>query len=189
MGNYYTGTLKGGTKLNAGDSIKSSQKIYIYDEASTNASCYTEKSFQININASVSNTPNDTTVCDYYILPAITNVTFFKGPNQTGGALLPGDSIKSTLKIYAFVSIPGPTGCTNEKNFTVTVNSSPVLLTPSDLIACDSIALPVLSVGNYYTGKLKTGLQMLPSRTFSSFGREMIKTVFRDLSWNVELPD
>ena len=158
-GNYYTGSLKGGTKLNAGDSIKSSQKVYIYDEASTNASCFTEKSFQININASVSNTPNDTTVCDYYILPAITNVTFFKGPNQTGGALLPGDSIKSTLKIYAFVSIPGPTGCTNEKNFTVTVNSSPVLLTPSDLIACDSVALPVLSIGNYYTGKLKTGLQ------------------------------
>jgi len=156
-GNYYTGTMKSGTKLNAGDSIKSTQKIYVYEEASANPSCYAEKSFQININASVSNSPVDTIVCDYYILPKITNITYFKGPNQSGGSLAAGDSILTTQTIYAFISIPGPTGCTNEKNFTVTVNKSPSLVAPSDLIACDSVALPVLPLGNYFTGKLKTG--------------------------------
>ncbi len=162
-GNYYTGTLKSGTKLNAGDSIKSSQKIYIFEEASTNANCFAEKSFQININASVSNTPKDTAVCNFYILPSSTNVTYYKGPNQTGGSLSAGDSIRSTQKIYAYISIPGPTGCTNEKNFTVTVYHSPTIVTPSDLIACDSVALPLIPSGNYYTGKLKTGLQKNPN--------------------------
>ena len=156
-GNYYTGSLKTGTKLNAGDSVKTSQKIYVYDEALANTSCYAEKSFQITINTSISNTPKDSTVCDYYVLPAIQNVSYYKGTNQTGGVLAAGDSIKSTQKIYAYISIPGPQGCVTEKNFTITVQTSPTITSPIDLEECDSLALPVLVKGNYYTGSLKTG--------------------------------
>jgi gliding motility-associated-like protein len=167
-GNYYTDSLKKGIKLNAGDSIKTTQKIYIYDEAAANASCFAEKSFLITINSSVSNTPKDSTVCDYYVLPAIPNVTYYKGTNQTLGALAAGDSIKTTQKIYAWITIPGPTGCTTEKNFTITVNTSPTLLTPSDLVGCDSIALPVLAKGTYYTGTLKSGTTKIAGQFITS---------------------
>lgn len=156
-GNYYTGPTKTGVKLNAGDSVKTTQKIYVYDEATTNASCFAEKSFQVNVNSSISTTPKDSTVCDYYVLPSITNVSYYKGTNQSGGALNAGDSIKSTQKIFAYISIPGPTGCTTERNFTITVNTSPTLTSPLDLEACDSIALPALVKGSYYTGTKKSG--------------------------------
>ncbi len=160
-GNYYTGPLKTGTKLNAGDSVKTTQKIYVYDEAIANTSCYAEKSFQINVNSSVANTPKDSSVCDKYILPAIANVTYYTGTNQTGTLLSAGDSIKSTQKIYAFISIPGPQGCSTEKNFTITVQASPSITSPIDLEECDSVALPVLAKGSYYTGSLKTGILKL----------------------------
>jgi gliding motility-associated-like protein len=156
-GNYYTGTGKTGVKLNAGDSIKASQKLYVYDSSATNGTCFAEKSFQINVNSSVANTPKDSSVCDTYILPAIANVTYYTGSNQTGTLLAAGDSIKSTQKIYAYVSIPGPQGCITEKNFTISVQTSPTLTSPIDIEECDSVALPVLAKGSYYTGTLKTG--------------------------------
>ena len=156
-GNYYTGSLKTGTKLNAGDSIKTTQKLFVYAEALTNNSCYAEKSFLITINSSISNTPKDSTVCDFYVLPSIQNVSYYKGTNQSGGVLNAGDSIKANQKIYAWISIPGPTGCSTEKSFTITVNSSPILPTLTDIEACDSFALPILAKGNYYTGSLKSG--------------------------------
>ena len=167
-GNYYTGSKKTGVKMLAGDSVKSTQKIYVYDEASTNSSCFAEKSFQINVNTSISKTPKDSTVCDYFILPTIANVSYYKGTNQTGGGLSAGDSIKTNQKIYAYINILGPTGCTTEKNFTISVNSSPKLVTPTDIEVCDSIVLPPLLKGSYYTGTLKSGVNLMSGKYITS---------------------
>ena len=155
--NYYTGTNKTETKLIPGDSIKTSRKIYIYAESTTNASCFLEKYFNVNINSSIAKSLIDSSVCDYFVLPNIPNVSYFKGANKTVGSLTALDSIKSTQKIYAFISIPGLNGCTSEKPFTITVIKSPVLNTTSDIEKCDSVKLPPTS-GKYFTGKLQTGI-------------------------------
>jgi gliding motility-associated-like protein len=154
--NYYTGTNKTGTKLIPGDSIKTSQKIYIYAESTTNASCFLEKYFNVNINSSIAKSLIDSSVCDYFVLPNIPNVSYFKGTNQTGGSLTALDTIKTNQKIYAFIAIPGLNGCTSEKPFTITVIKSPVLNTTSDIEKCDSVKLPPTS-GKYFTGKLQSG--------------------------------
>ena len=155
--NYYTGTNKTGNKLIPGDSIKTSQKIYIYAESSTNTTCFSEKSFEININSSIAKLLKDSSVCNYFVLPKISNVSYFKGANQTGGSIPALDSIKSSQKIYAFIVIPGLNGCTSEKFFTITVQNSPVLAHTSDIEKCDSVKLPSTS-GKYFTGKLQTGI-------------------------------
>ena len=154
--NYYTGTNKTGTKLIPGDSIKTSQKIYIYAESTTNASCFLEKYFNVNINSSIAKSLIDSSVCDYFVLPNIPNVSYFKGTNQTGGSLTALDTIKTNQKIYAYIAIPGLNGCTSEKPFTITVIKSPVLNTTSDIEKCDSVKLPPTS-GKYFTGKLQSG--------------------------------
>ena len=155
--NYYTGTNKTGNKLIPGDSIKTSQKIYIYAESSTNTTCFSEKSFEININSSIAKLLKDSSVCNYFVLPKIPNVSYFKGANQTGGSIPALDSIKSSQKIYAFIVIPGLNGCTSEKFFTITVQNSPVLAPTSDIEKCDSVKLPFTSA-KYFTGKLQTGI-------------------------------
>ncbi len=48
-GEYYTETLGGGTQLNTGDNIATSQIIYIYAEDSLDPYCYNENSFTIEI--------------------------------------------------------------------------------------------------------------------------------------------
>ena len=155
-GDYYTGTIKSGTKLLPADSIKTSQKIYIYAESTTNATCYSEKSFNININSSIAKSLTDSSVCDYFVLPNIPNVSYFTGTNKTGASLAALDTIKTTQKIYALIEILGVNGCTSEKLFTITVHNSPVLVATSDLEACDSVQLP-LTTGKYFTGKLQSG--------------------------------
>ena len=157
IGDYYTGTNKTGTKLIPGDSIKTSQNIYIYAESTTNATCYSEKSFNINLNSSIAKSLTDSSVCDYFVLPNIPNVSYFKGANKTGGTLTALDTIKSSRKIYAFIEILGLNGCTSEKSFTITIFNSPVLTSTADIEACDSVPLP-LTTGNYFTGKLQTGI-------------------------------
>ena len=157
IGDYYTGTNKSGTKLIPGDSIKTSQKIYIYAESTTNATCYSEKYFNINLNSSIAKSLTDSSVCDYFVLPNIPNVSYFTGTNKTGGTLTALDTIKSSQKIYAFIEILGLNGCTSEKSFTITIFNSPVLTSTADIEACDSVPLP-LTTGNYFTGKLQTGI-------------------------------
>jgi alpha-tubulin suppressor-like RCC1 family protein len=53
IGNYYTETNGGGTLLNAGDDITSTQVLYVY---ATNGSCSDENTFEVTINSIPSNT-------------------------------------------------------------------------------------------------------------------------------------
>jgi alpha-tubulin suppressor-like RCC1 family protein len=53
VGNYYNETNGGGTLLNAGDDITSTQVLYVY---ATNGSCSDENTFEVTINSIPSNT-------------------------------------------------------------------------------------------------------------------------------------
>ncbi len=181
-GNYYTGTNKSGTKLIAGDSIKTSQKIYIYAESTTNASCYSENFFNININSSIAKTLKDSSVCDYFVLPNIPNVSYFKGANQTGGSLTVLDTIKTTQKIYAYIAIPGLTGCTSEKSFNITVKNSPIISPQTPLEGCDSIALPAFIPGSpmEYYSQTKKGGNLIPVGTY--FNKDTTLFIYAETS-------
>uniref|UniRef100_UPI0040491450 choice-of-anchor L domain-containing protein n=1 Tax=Flavobacterium sp. TaxID=239 RepID=UPI0040491450 len=64
-GNYFTDANGGGTQLNAGDLITTSQVIYIYAETATIPNCTDESSFEVTISSvPVLTEPSAFTVCD-----------------------------------------------------------------------------------------------------------------------------
>ncbi len=158
VGNYFTGPGGTGSALNAGDAITSTQTIYVYAETGTTPNCTDENSFKVTINATpTADAPADVEICDSYILPALGTGNYFTGPGGTGSALNAGDAITSTQTIYVFAESGTTPNCTDENSFTVTINATPTADAPADVAACDSYTLPVLGVGNYFTGPGGTG--------------------------------
>ncbi|MBK8392308.1 MAG: hypothetical protein IPL23_24950 [Saprospiraceae bacterium] len=84
-------------------------------------------------------------------------VNYFTGTGGTGTALNAGAVITSTQTIYVYAETGTMPNCTDENSFVVTINNTPVADDPSDVAACDSYTLPVLAVGNYFTGAGGTG--------------------------------
>ncbi|NHN28169.1 T9SS type B sorting domain-containing protein, partial [Flavobacterium jejuense] len=157
-GNYYTGPGGTGSMLNAADVITTTQLIYVYAETGTTPNCTDENSFTVTINTTpVADAPSDVTVCDSYVLPALTVGNYYTGVGGTGSMLTAGDVITTTQLIYVYAETGTTPNCTDENSFTVTVNPTPVADAPSDVTACDSYVLPALAVGNYYTGVGGTG--------------------------------
>ncbi|MBU2928996.1 IPT/TIG domain-containing protein, partial [Winogradskyella psychrotolerans] len=153
-GDYYTATNGGGTQLNAGDTISTTQIIYIYNEIGTAPdTCSNESSFQV----TVSGTPNvdtlaDQTVCSDYTLPALTDGNYFTATDGGGTQLNAGDTISTTQTIYIYNEVgTAPDTCSNESSFEVTVSGTPNVDTLADQTVCSDYTLPALTDGNYYT--------------------------------------
>ncbi|MGB0974121.1 MAG: T9SS type B sorting domain-containing protein, partial [Flavobacteriaceae bacterium] len=157
-GTYYTGTGGTGAVLNAGDVITSTQTIYVYAETGTTPNCFDENSFVVTINFTPNvDAPSDVTMCDSYILPALTTGTYYTGAGGTGSVLTAGSAITSTQTIYVYGETGTTPNCSDENSFVVTINTTPTVDTPADVTMCDSYTLPVLSTGTYYTGSGGTG--------------------------------
>src|SRR5690606_21637695 len=91
---YFTGSEGTGTELSTGDTITSTQPIYIY--APENGSCPAdETSFTVTINKTpVAATLDDLETCESYSLPAISiGNQYFTGPGATGNELFEGSVI------------------------------------------------------------------------------------------------
>lgn len=67
----------------------------------------------------------DTTVCNSYIVPALTKGTYYTGSQGTGTELKAGDILNTTQVIYLFAQTGTEPNCTDEKSFTVTVVPTP----------------------------------------------------------------
>ncbi|GAA3781963.1 hypothetical protein GCM10022271_12800 [Corallibacter vietnamensis] len=160
-GNYYTGTGGTGTMLSAGDSVTTTQTIYVYAETGTTPNCSDEDSFVVTINDTpVVDTPSDVTICDSYTLPALTAGTYYDAAGGTGAVLNAGDTILTTQTIYIYAETGTTPNCTAEHSFTVTINTTPVVDAPVDVEICDSYTLPALGNGDYYTGSGGTGTML-----------------------------
>ncbi|MBF8151633.1 hypothetical protein ITJ86_17190, partial [Winogradskyella sp. F6397] len=134
-GNYFTGTNGSGTQLSAGDSISTSQTIYIYAAIGTAPDiCSNESSFEITITGAPNvDTLSDQNVCSTYTLPTLTNGNYFTGSNGTGTQLNAGELISTTQTIYIYNNIgTAPNTCSNESSFIVTVSGTPNVDTLSD---------------------------------------------------------
>ena len=155
---YFTAPDGAGTRYVANDNITSTQTLYIYEATATNPLCFDQDTFSvtINITPAVDNL-SDVTICDSYTLPVLSVGNYYTGSGGTGTALSAGNSITASQTIYIYAETGTTPNCTDENSFIVNINTTPVVDNLSDVTICDSYTLPVLSVGNYYTGSGGTG--------------------------------
>lgn len=124
VGNYYTGPNGTGTLLNAGETITSSQTVYIFARTNTTPDCTSETSFNITI-FNVDNIPN-VTICESYTLPALSVGNYFTGPNGTGTPLAAGTTLSTSQTIYIYALSPFTPSCADEVSFTLTIIDTPI---------------------------------------------------------------
>jgi gliding motility-associated-like protein len=168
-GNYFTASGGTGTPFFAGNTITSTQTIFVYNETGTNPNCTAESSFTITINNTpLVDSPSDVTRCDSYVLPSLTNGNYFTASGGTGTPLFAGSTINSTQTIFVYNETATTPNCTAESSFTITINNTPLVDSPSDVTRCDSYVLPSLTNGNYFTGSGGTGTPLFAGSTITS---------------------
>lgn len=156
-GAYYTEAGGLGDMIAAGTVVSGNTTLYVYNMVGT---CSAENSFTITIDNFEVDQLEDVTVCSEYVLPELTNGTYYTGGSGLGDMLEPGDVIDQTITLHIYgVSQDNP-ACTADTSFTVTViNVEADEL--EDVSVCSGYVLPELSVGNnYYTGSGMVGTML-----------------------------
>jgi gliding motility-associated-like protein len=165
-GTYYTainGPTGTGTAIAVGTPISTIQDIFIFN-ASPDNSCFAQNNFRVNYVNTTLAPVAPVTECDSYILPPLAVGGYFSAPNGVG-PIAAGTAITSTQPIYVYASLPGNASCTQQANFTVTINQSPAVPAISDGIYCLSYELPNLGGGvTYFTNANATGTEYLPGQ-------------------------
>lgn len=145
-GNYFTGAGGSGTALFAGDFITSSQTIYVY---SNNGQCTNETTFRVAIIDPAIYIP--ITRCSEFILPAISIGNYYNGPLGVGTIIPAGTSITTSQTVYFYVQTTTSPNCTDFLNYSITINSLPLVDSPVNRLECENYTLPPLLNGNYFT--------------------------------------
>lgn len=161
-GSYYTATggPRGtGVLLAEGTVITTTQTIYIYNEWADFPECHNESFFKINANGIDLGTFENINACDSYTLPALRVGNYYSQPNGRGAILPAGSVLTTTQTIYVYALVGTRLTCANEKSFTVSISTTPVLVSTPDVAICQTYVLPPLVVGNYYSGPNATGTQ------------------------------
>lgn len=149
-GAYYDAPNGQGNQLAVGTVLTQSQTVYIY---AVNGECESQSSFQVIIGLDVPNVINE---CAAYILPQLPIGGYFTGPAGTGNPIAAGTAITTSQTIYVYAPTQSTPNCTDNLSFTVSI-TLPELQTPDDVAVCDGYILPVLNIGNYFTGSMGTG--------------------------------
>ena len=149
LGNYYTETMGGGEMLEAGAEITSTQVIYVY-ASSDEEGCNDEATFTVTINTIQVDEPDDVFVCDSYTLPELMVGIYYDAPGGTGTVIAAGTEFTTDTTIYIYGETGSTPNCTSESSFTITVGPLDVG-TFTDVTACNTYILPVLTLGEYYT--------------------------------------
>lgn len=172
---YYTQTLGTGTRFNPGQSINSTQTLFVY--AGT-TDCFDQDTFRVTIAMRPQlDTIVDVQVCNAYTLPPIQGTTrsgneaYYTAPNGGGTKYLPGQTVTGDLRLYAFDQIAG---CTVERSFLLDTLSPPQIDSLADTTACGSMQLPLNTGRNlspnvaYFTGANGTGTRLTPGQSITS---------------------
>ncbi|RZJ67112.1 MAG: T9SS type B sorting domain-containing protein [Flavobacterium sp.] len=174
VGNYFTGPNGTGTQLAAGTVITESQVLYIYATNPNPPFCTAENSFEINIFSIEADSFPAATACDSFVLPALSDgnqyYKFSGGPaaNTENDILMPGDVITQSGTIFIYKESGERINCTDENSFQITINQTPAIGNIPNANACNSYVLPALTIGDYYTGSLKTGTLLHAGDTIST---------------------
>ena len=161
-GFYNTAPDGSGTTLNAGDIISVAGPNFPGTYYVVNSLAHTNSQGQpgacVEFNDIVINLV-DTTLfstvyaCSQegYLLPPVTFGGYFTGPNGTGSSVDPSIPITSSQVVYYFTNTSVLPNCTSNLNYTIVINSSPLVDDIPDGPRCGEFILPVLSNGTYYT--------------------------------------
>lgn len=153
---YYSESGAKGQELKPGDTIKTSQIVYIYNNYPDLNSCSNESDFQIDILGVEVADVEDVAICDSYTLPALKVGNYFTEKRGRGTQLMSGTVLTETQKVYVYAQNLGRILCFDEKSFNITISTTPILPPQPDLDQCGSLTLPALdrSVFNveYYRG-------------------------------------
>ena len=159
--NYFTASNGGGIMLNAGETVTTSQTIYVFAQM---GSVTDEKDFEVTIvETPTAHIIQDVVVCTSYNLPVLpAHNSYYEGPNASGTMLMSGDRIDTDSTIYIFAEAgTAPDNCTDESSFTVTITGIIEADEPEDVVTCSEYILPDLSVNNtYYTEAAQGGIQL-----------------------------
>ncbi|MBP2282957.1 gliding motility-associated-like protein [Flavobacterium sp. CG_23.5] len=158
-GIYYSGPNKGLPIIPPGTIITVTTPIYVFKEtATTPTNCFSEKTFTVFIGINSVTPPIDVNSCSAYILPQLI-VGEYRTAASGGGLLVTaGTSINATTTLWYYV--PGQ-NCTDNLQFTITVNIPPLPFIPDTAPQCDVYFLPTVAhTGNYFTGPLGTGIML-----------------------------
>lgn len=162
FGEYHTAPGGLGSVIPPGTSITTSQTVYFYFESITLPFCVLDLSFDIQIVTvqAVAILPN-VLDCTSYILQPLTFGNYFDGPNGTGNQIPAGTAITVSKTIYIY----GLTGaCPSQSSFEIIIGIN----FPSSVTECANFVLPQLVVGNYFTGPMGTGTQILAGTNINS---------------------
>lgn len=169
-GNYFSvsGGPKNGTKylMHAGDVITKSTTLYIFAESGERVNCTDESSFKISIidSPKLAAMPN-VNVCNTYTLPTLTLGKYYTKPNAQGTELKAGDILTSSQLIYVYAETGTIPNCSDETTLNINIFNVDEI---EDSYMCDSYVLPVLKIGNYYTGPSGTGKKLIAGQSITT---------------------
>ncbi|MFZ4436515.1 MAG: choice-of-anchor L domain-containing protein [Flavobacterium psychrophilum] len=168
-GNYYTETLGGGTRLNAGGVLTTSQTIHLFYQSLVAPFCQISTNFSVTIvpKPEVPTLPN-VFDCISYTLPALTGGNYYTEVNGGGTQLAAGTVITQTQTIYIYATTGEPNNCVSQTLFKVFIGFT----APANVLQCNPYTLPTLPIGLYYTGPNGTGTE-LPAGTVISTPRRV----------------
>lgn len=153
---YYSGTNKGLPIIPAGTIILATTPIYVFKETATApTNCSSEKTFTVYVGLDDINPPTDVNSCSSYTLPNL-NLGQYRTTPAGGGIEVPARAVINTTTTLWFY-VPGQ-NCTDNLQFTITVNIPPLPIFSDTPPQCDIYYLPsVAHSGAYFTGPLGTG--------------------------------
>lgn len=155
FGKYYTGDNGTGPQIPAGTIITTSQTIYVYFQAIIAPFCVISKGFDVIILPTITlASQNNVFDCTSYTLPSLSSGKYYTLPDGGGAELPTGTTITSSQIIYVYAI--SPNGCSVQTSFQVIIGID----TPADVAQCQPYTLPVLPIGNYYTGIQGSGNQI-----------------------------
>ncbi|VXB36236.1 conserved exported hypothetical protein [Flavobacterium sp. 9R] len=168
VGEFYTQSNGGGSRLPAGTILTTSQTIFYYAEI--NGVVCRDEAVAITVFVlPLVEQLADVVTCNSYVLPTITKGNYYTQPGGSGTNLSPGSSTTATQTIYIFTD---DGQCTNETSFRIVI-IDPSLFGP--VSRCGSYILPPLSIGGYYDqprgngNAIPAGTQIISSQTVYFF--------------------
>ena len=170
-GQYFSlsgGPNGGGTVLQPGTVLNTSQTLYIYNPSTLVANCYNESVFSVSINYIDLSAIVDVSACDNYSLPTLQKGNYFTEAGGQGTLLPFGTVLTATQTVYVYAQIGNRLNCSAEASFLVTISETPTLPFFSNVISCGNYILPALTEGNYYTESNGTGTLLTAGSSITS---------------------
>ena len=154
-GLYYSGPGATGIQYFAGNTITSTQTVYVFnsntfvDVDGNPGFCVIENPFQVNIVDTTQFT--NISSCVSYNLPPISFGGYYTAPMGGGTQLDPTIPITTSQIVYYFANTTLLPNCTDNLNYNITINPLPAVDVIPSGVHCGEFILPTLINGSYFT--------------------------------------